>query len=61
MPEQVANITDLGTGTGGLTQEGLGSLRTTQMLEESRPILDQGSKTSRSRECCYEKSGTRSF
>ena len=26
-PEQIPNITDLGTGTGGLTQEGLGSLR----------------------------------
>ena len=26
-PEPVANITDLGTRTGGLTQEGLGSLR----------------------------------
>ena len=34
MPEQVPNITDLGTGTKDLTQEGLGSLRTKQLFGE---------------------------
>ncbi|MDE0849381.1 MAG: hypothetical protein OSA44_11310, partial [Nitrospinaceae bacterium] len=41
MPEQVANITDLGTGTGGLTQEGLGSLRTKQGVEAIDPSIKQ--------------------
>ena len=48
-PEQIANITDLGTGTGGLTQEGLGSLRTKQLfgelpegVEASETILPTG-------------------
>ena len=33
-PEQIPNITDLGTGTKDLTQEGLGSLRTKQLFGE---------------------------
>jgi len=36
-----ANITDLGTGTRNLDQEGLMSLRTTQALEENKPIFDK--------------------
>ena len=48
-PDQIPNITDLGTGTGGLTQEGLGSLRTKQLfgelpegVEASETILPTG-------------------
>ena len=40
-PDQIANITDLGTGTKDLTQEGLGSLRTAQLFEEQRPVMDK--------------------
>ena len=36
-PDPMPNITDLGTGTGGLTQEGLGSLRTKQLFGEHFP------------------------
>ena len=57
MPEPVANITDLGTGTKDLTQEGLGSLRTTQMLEESRPILDQAAKLAAAESAAMRKAG----
>ena len=40
-PEQVANITDLATGTGDLTQQGLGSLReaTRRFPEEARQFM----------------------
>jgi len=51
-PEQIPNITDLGTGTRGLTQEGLGSLRTKQLfgelpegVEASETILPMGGET----------------
>ena len=45
-PEQIPNITDLGTGTGDLTQEGLGSLRALQRFPKEshqfmgRPLKD---------------------
>ena len=41
-PDQVPNITDLGTGTGGLTQEGLGSLRTKQLHNTVDTKLGKG-------------------
>ena len=40
-PKQTPNITDLETGTRNLDQEGLMSLRTTQALEENKPIFDK--------------------
>jgi hypothetical protein len=40
-PKAVANITDMATGTRNLTQEGLGSLRTTQAIEKNRPAFDK--------------------
>ena len=40
-PKQVANITDLGTGTRNLDAEGIASLRTTQELEKNKPIFDK--------------------
>jgi hypothetical protein len=56
-PEQIANITDLGTGTGGLTQEGLGSLRTTQMLEEQRPVMDKAMQMAAADSAAMRKAG----
>ena len=56
-PEQIPNITDLGTGTGGLTQEGLGSLRTTQMLDEQRPLFDQVGKLAAAESAAMRKAG----
>jgi len=37
MPEQVPNITDMASGTGDLTQEGIASLRTKQLFEKHFP------------------------
>ena len=45
-PEQIPNITDLGTGTKDLTQEGLGSLRTKQLFGEL-PETELGRKNLR--------------
>jgi hypothetical protein len=56
-PEPVANITDLGTRTGGLTQEGLGSLRTTQMLEEQRPVMDKAMQMAAADSAAMRKAG----
>jgi hypothetical protein len=56
-PEQIANITDLGTGTGGLTQEGLGSLRVTQMLEEQGPLFDQVGKLAAAESAAMRRAG----
>ena len=57
MPEPVANITDLGTGTKDLTQEGLGSLRTTQMLEEQRPVMDKAMQMAAADSAAMRKAG----
>jgi len=56
-PEQVANITDMASRTGDLTQEGLGSLRTTQMLEEQRPLFDQVGKLAAAESAAMRKAG----
>jgi hypothetical protein len=39
-PSQIPNITDLGTGTRDLTQEGLGALRETRGKEKLQEIID---------------------
>jgi len=52
-----ANITDMASRTGDLTQEGLGSLRTTQMLEQQRPLFDQVGKLAEAESAAMRKAG----
>ena len=56
-PEQIPNVTDMATRTGALTQEGLGSLRTTQLFEEQRPLFDQAGKLAAAESAAMRKAG----
>jgi len=56
-PEQIPNVTDMATRTGDLTQEGLGSLRTTQMLEEQRPVMDKAMQMAGAESAAMRKAG----
>ena len=57
MPNPVSNITDLGTGTRNLDQEGLMSLRTTQALEENKPIFDKAMQSAAKESEAMRKAG----
>jgi len=56
-PPQVANITDLATGTRNLDAEGLGSLRTTQMIEKNKPVFDKAMQSAAEESEAMRKAG----
>jgi hypothetical protein len=56
-PPQIANITDMATRTRDLTQEGLGSLRTTKMFEEQRPTIEKAMELGMAESNAMKKAG----
>ena len=56
-PKQTPNITDLETGTRNLTQEGLGSLRTTQVIEKNKPAFDKAMQSAAKESEAMRKAG----
>ena len=56
-PKAVANITDMATGTRNLDAEGLGSLRTTQMIEKNKPAFDKAMQSAAKESEAMRKAG----
>ena len=56
-PKVTANITDLASGTRNLDAEGLGSLRTTQVIEKNKPAFDKAMQSAAKESEAMRKAG----